>query len=172
MRFNVLNDTKRDHVSHGLLVGITPGNTVLHTWEFDIPISSKDSTISIRIPLGNMIDIFDNQGPDQDGISFFILLPSSDMPKVSTLPLSAITIFDTPQESEITFSDFPFKSQKAGTNSYSRLLAYRFRAYESVYNAYYRDIRNNPFVVNGRPVYNQHLQGALRLQKLYKIHRI
>jgi hypothetical protein len=37
------------------------------------------------------------------------------------------------------------------------LLAYRFRAYESVYNAYYRDIRNNPFVVNGRPVYNKWL---------------
>ena len=37
------------------------------------------------------------------------------------------------------------------------MLAYRFRAYESVYNAYYRDIRNNPFVVNGRPVYNKWL---------------
>ena len=39
----------------------------------------------------------------------------------------------------------------------TRLLAYRFRAYEAVYNAYYRDIRNNPFIVNGRPVYNKWL---------------
>lgn len=157
MKFNVLNNTKRDHISHGLLVGITPGNTVIHTWEFDVPVSATESSIPVNIPLGDMVDIFDNLGPDQDGISFFVLLPSSDMPKVSTSPISAVVIFNTPQESEITFSDFPFKSQKSGTAAYPRLLAYRFRAYESVYNAYYRDIRNNPFVVNGRPVYNKWL---------------
>ena len=135
MRFDILNDINRDYVSHGLLVGITPGDTVLHTWEFDIPISSKDSTVPIRISLGNMINVFDNQGPDQDGISFFILLPSSIMPDSSTLPVSAVAVYDTPQDSEISYSDFPFKSQKSGTNTYPRLLAYRFRAYESVYNA-------------------------------------
>lgn len=157
MIFNILNNMKRDYVSHGLLVGITPGNAIVHTWEFDVPVSDTESTVSVRIPLGNMIDTFGNLDSDQDGISFFILLPSSDMPKVSSLPVSAVAIFDTPAESEITYSEFPFKSQKSGTDTYPRLLAYRFRAYESVYNAYYRDIRNNPFVVNGRPVYNKWL---------------
>ena len=129
----MLFDNKRDHVSHGLLVGITPGNTIIHTWEFDVSVSATESSIPVHIPLGNMIETFGDLAPDQDGISFFVLFPSSDMPKGSTPPISAVSIFDTPQDSEITFSEFPFKSQKSGTDTYPRLLAYRFRAYESVY---------------------------------------
>ena len=90
MRFDILNDVNRDYASHGLLVGITPGNSVLRTWEFNIPISSKDSTVSVHIPLGNMINVFGNQGPDQDGISFFVLLPSSIMPEQKRRMESAI----------------------------------------------------------------------------------
>ena len=56
---------------------------------------------------------------------------------------------------EVSFDNYPFAT--ASNPSAPRLLAYRFRAYEAVYNAYYRDIRNNPFVVNGRPVYNKWL---------------
>ena len=59
------------------------------------------------------------------------------------------------EESETTYQTTPFATKDNPANL--RLLAYRFRAYESVYNAYYRDIRNNPFVVNGRPVYNKWL---------------
>ena len=154
--FSVINDTNRDYVSHGLLVGMTPGN-FSHVWKFDIPVNSKSSTVEIRIPLGDMVKIFNQEASTTDGIQFNILLPSVDMPKVKTLATSTLTIFETPLDDEITFSDFPFKSQRAGTDTFPRLLAYRFRAYESVYNAYYRDIRNNPFIVNGRPVYNKWL---------------
>lgn len=59
------------------------------------------------------------------------------------------------EESETSYQTTPFATKDKPANL--RLLAYRFRAYESVYNAYYRDIRNNPFVVNGRPVYNKWL---------------
>lgn len=65
---------------------------------------------------------------------------------------SALALTD---ESETTYQTTPFATKDKPANL--RLLAYRFRAYESVYNAYYRDIRNNPFVVNGRPVYNKWL---------------
>lgn len=65
---------------------------------------------------------------------------------------SALAFID---ESETTYQTTPFATKDKPANL--RLLAYRFRAYESVYNAYYRDIRNNPFVVNGRPVYNKWL---------------
>lgn len=153
-----INDINRNHISHGLLVGFTPGNIVSHTWEFDIPVDNSSPLLKLVIPLGDMVNIFNNQTPDSDGIQFYILLPSADMPSSSSdLATSSITIYDTPQDSEITFNEFPFKSQKSGSNTYPRLLAYRFRAYESVYNAYYRDIRNNPFVVDGRPVYNKWL---------------
>lgn len=56
---------------------------------------------------------------------------------------------------EVTYDNYPFAT--ADNASAPRLLAYRFRAYESVYNAYYRDIRNNPFIVDGHPVYNKWL---------------
>lgn len=32
-----------------------------------------------------------------------------------------------------------------------------FRAYESIYNAFYRDERNNPYMQNGVPVYNRYI---------------
>lgn len=156
LRFSVINDVNRDYVSHGLLVGMVPDN-IYHVWEFDIPVSSKNSTVQVSVPLGDMVEIFNNQASDADGVQFYILLPSVDMPKVSTLASSTLTMFDSPLDTEIVFSGFPFKSQRAGTNDFPRLLAYRFRAYEAVYNAYYRDIRNNPFIVNGRPVYNKWL---------------
>lgn len=157
LRFGVVNNVNRDYVAHGLLVGIAPGNTVVRTWEFSVPVDSKNSVVPVFINLGDMVSAFDNMSSEQDGISFFMLLRSVDMPKVSTLVVSSLAVYDSPQESEVTFDDFPFKSQESGTVTYPRLLAYRFRAYESVYNAYYRDIRNNPFVVDGRPVYNKWL---------------
>ena len=156
--FYIVNNPNRDYISHGLLVGINPGNTIVRSWEFNIPVNDKDLLLHMSVPLGDFVDIFDNQDSNGDGIDFYILLPSADMSSSSSdLAVPSITIFDTPQDVEITFEDFPFKSQKAGTDTYPRLLAYRFRAYESIYNAYYRDIRNNPLIVNGRPVYNKWL---------------
>ena len=40
-------------------------------------------------------------------------------------------------------------------NNVIKLSAYPFRAYEAVYNAYIRNIKNNPFKKNGKPVYNE-----------------
>nr|DAN64938.1 MAG TPA: Major capsid protein [Microviridae sp.] len=157
IEFYVINDVKRENISHGLLVGITPGNTAVHTWEFNIPVDSKNKLTRISVPLGNLSEVFENLNASIEGIIFYILLPSVDMPALPDLAVPSVTVYDTPEESEITFNEFPFKSQKSGSNSFPRLLAYRFRAYESVYNAYYRDIRNNPFIVNGRPVYNKWL---------------
>lgn len=155
--FNLLNNTERDYISHGLLVGIAPGDTPIHTWEFNIPVDTKASRSRIVFSLGDLVEIFGDQAAGADGIDFYILIPSSAMPSSSELAAPSVTFYDSPQESEITFDNFPFKSQRVGTDTYPRLLAYRFRAYEAVYNAYYRDIRNNPFVVNGRPVYNKWL---------------
>lgn len=38
-----------------------------------------------------------------------------------------------------------------------KLSAYPWRAYNGIYNAYYRDIRNNPLVVNGKEIYNDYV---------------
>lgn len=74
-------------------------------------------------------------------------------------------------QTDVQYSTYPFATTNRPNNPH--LLAYRFRAYESVYNAYYRDIRNNPFVVNGRPVYNKWLPSMKggSDSTLYKLHQ-
>lgn len=72
---------------------------------------------------------------------------------------------------EVSFDNYPFAT--TSNTSAPRLLAYRFRTYESVYNAYYRDIRNNPFIVDGRPVYNKwlpNMKGGAD-NTLYELHQ-
>lgn len=49
----------------------------------------------------------------------------------------------------------PTGSEIANPDSY-KISALPFRVYESIYNAFYRDSRNNPLYVNGSPVYNQY----------------
>lgn len=58
-------------------------------------------------------------------------------------------------DDETSYSTTPFATQLNPDNL--RLLAYKFRAYEAVYNAFYRDVRNDPFIIDGRPVYNKWL---------------
>lgn len=97
--------------------------------------------------------------------SGFGVYPFSDITSVSSFVKSYVL------QSELSYETFPFAT--VGRPKNMHLLAYRFRAYESVYNAYYRDIRNNPFIVNGRPVYNKwlpNMKGGAD-STLYELHQ-
>lgn len=48
------------------------------------------------------------------------------------------------------------------------LSALPFRAYEAYYNAFGRDIRNNPFIVDGKPEYNKYVPSTKGGRDLYK----
>ena len=48
------------------------------------------------------------------------------------------------------------------------LSALPFRAYESYYNAFGRDIRNNPFIVDGKPEYNKYVPSLKGGRDAYK----
>lgn len=48
------------------------------------------------------------------------------------------------------------------------LSALPFRAYEAYYNAFGRDIRNNPFIVNGKPEYNRYVPSVKGGSDSYK----
>lgn len=53
---------------------------------------------------------------------------------------------------DITFEECPWTKQGVkGVN----ISALPFRAYESIYNAFYRDQRNNPYMIDGQPEYNK-----------------
>lgn len=52
-------------------------------------------------------------------------------------------------------SELPWASD--GNPNGLRLNAFPFRAYEAIYNSFYRDERNNPRIVNGQPEYNKYI---------------
>jgi len=65
----------------------------------------------------------------------------------------------------ITFGELKTFTSSAGLYPYFgagntsekaiKLSAYPFRAYEAIYNAYIRNTRNNPFILNGKKTYNK-----------------
>ena len=71
----------------------------------------------------------------------------------------------TLQFNNVGFDDFSVTNYYAGVTPFYgvgstdskaiKISAYPFRAYEAVYNAYIRNTRNNPFVLNGKKTYNR-----------------
>lgn len=62
----------------------------------------------------------------------------------------------------------PFYSPTAGKLPSIPLSALPFRAYEAYYNAFGRDIRNNPFIVDGKPEYNKYVPSMKGGSDTYK----
>lgn len=62
----------------------------------------------------------------------------------------------------------PFYSPTVGTLPSIPLSALPFRAYEAYYNAFGRDIRNNPFIVDGKPEYNKYVPSVKGGRDIYK----
>jgi hypothetical protein len=56
----------------------------------------------------------------------------------------------------ISPTNCPWYAPQTGENKI-KLAAYAARAYEAVYNAFYRDIRNNPYYISGEVQYNQYI---------------
>lgn len=57
---------------------------------------------------------------------------------------------------DLTLSSSPYyNSNSDNKDNQIKVSAYAFRAYEGIYNAYYRDNRNNPYYINGEVQYNQ-----------------
>lgn len=104
---------------------------------------------------------FDTFQYDGEGTGLFLNLKG--IPETSPLsdgvqwsPIIAPTSLTSNQDAsgvrDITFEDCPWtKTGYKGVN----ISSLPFRAYESIYNAFYRDQRNNPFMIDGVPEYNK-----------------
>lgn len=103
---------------------------------------------------------------------FFAAKPSADTSTVSdpsTLSMYSSLKGSSPVSltypsysvsSPIDISDSSFINPYRTTASSDPQLnvsALPFRAYEQIYNAFYRDDRNNPLIINGQPEYNKYL---------------
>ena len=124
------------------------------SYNIDYPITitkSKDGVVGAII---SSVDVGD-LGGIQGGLRLVLAgMPTSASIEFTGMKFNAMLDYYQLQN-DVTYTKYPFATE--GHPERTRLLAYRFRAYEATYNAYYRDIRNNPFVVNGRPVYNKWL---------------
>ena len=73
---------------------------------------------------------------------------------ISKVAITRSLVSDTP--SDLTLETSPYyNSNSDNKDNQIKVSAYAFRAYEGIYNAYYRDNRNNPYYINGEVQYNQ-----------------
>lgn len=158
-----------DHVTQvGIDVSITGGSADVFegcsgylvqlsddgTYNMDIPVTivkSKDGVIGVQISSIDKAKLGGIHG------SFTLLLAGMNTAApIEFKGMSFLVVLEYyTLSNDVSYTKYPFATE--ANPKRNRLLAYRFRAYEAVYNAYYRDIRNNPFVVDGRPVYNKWL---------------
>ena len=74
--------------------------------------------------------------------------------KISKVAITKSLVSDAP--SDLTLETSPYyNSNSDNKDNQVKVSAYAFRAYEGIYNAYYRDNRNNPYYINGEVQYNQ-----------------
>ena len=86
-----------------------------------------------------------------------VKLPNQDTYYVKKGPISVSYPFGSAEWTKPEASNCPFYSPTTGVMPAIPLSALPFRAYEAYYNAFGRDIRNNPFVVDGKPEYNRYV---------------
>ena len=84
----------------------------------------------------------------------------------SDLPVTAV--MDSNEWTKPEAANCPFYTPTSGQLPSIPLSALPFRAYESYYNAFGRDIRNNPFIVDGKPEYNKYVPSTKGGRDVYK----
>lgn len=156
LSFNVQSSSNPVPFEPGITVALIAKGDLRYSLETKMHISADKKTASLNLSLPSLAAIFGKPVEAARIIIIFNQSISASYP-MSSYTISPLTVSDSSALQPTTYNTYPFETYDTRNQGYPRLLAYRFRAYEASYNAYYRDIRNNPFVVNGRPVYNKWL---------------
>lgn len=104
---------------------------------------------------GNSVSIQDIPG----SVSKCITIPSTPIGFAS---------FSTVEWTKPEAGNCPFYTASSKKLPAIPLSALPFRAYEAYYNAFGRDIRNNPFIVDGKPEYNKYVPSIKGGRDIYK----
>lgn len=123
--------------------------------------SSNVITISVPtsvIPSANVVSAFGFIFDASDADS---IMPSPSSGNITPAVLfSSVRVVTSVFTDLVTASGCPFYSSSDDLPPIP-LSALPLRAYESYYNAFGRDVRNNPFIINGKPEYNQYVPSLL-----------
>lgn len=154
--FNVSSSANPVPFESNVTLFLVSKDNLRATFNTKMSISKDKKTASFAFTTPSVTSIF---GRPVQGVRVMIIFdqPISASYPVSSYTISPLIVSDSSDLQPTTYNNYPFETYDTRSSGYPRLRAYRFRAYEAVYNAYYRDIRNNPFIVNGKPVYNKWL---------------
>ena len=94
--------------------------------------------------------------------------PNQDTYYIKKGSLSLVYPFGSAEWSKPQAGNCPFYTDSSKRLPAIPLSALPFRAYESYYNAFGRDIRNNPFVVDGKPECNKYVPSLKGGRDTYK----
>lgn len=170
-----LSGTLEDYIRKNLIC-VTVSSNVLKNAEIVNVFATYDSTLQITdiqvlgdssyvveftIPSLSSAD-FDDELLTDVGANMLIILPydrEANLPDVGefgTVAWELLTYPGTYSPAEVTLASSPwYNSISANKNKQIKLSSYAFRAYEGIYNCYYRDNRNNPYYIDGQVQYNQ-----------------
>ena len=136
--------------------------------------SSASTVFSVALVVASQREnrnIFIQSSNDSSPVEFSSVVLSPDVvPYFRSIALEGS--FSTQEWTKPEAANCPFYTSKTGILPSIPLSALPFRAYEAYYNAFGRDIRNNPFIVNGKPEYNKYvpsLEGGSDTYK-YQLH--
>lgn len=108
------------------------------TMVFDLPVPRYGSVYFSVPGQGDIIKSTDYKLKGTTGSQLFSVMPVSSAPMTKE-----------------TCPYYGFTSKVNDKDKAIKLSAYPYRAYEAIYNGYMRNIRNNPFLIDGKPVYNR-----------------
>lgn len=163
--------------------------------EGEVTSSIDDSVVRISYPDGNKLEYEAISGASLESASRFALIWAgwSNSSKYYAIP----TLTGSPENpygyvfyggftnmrfaealnysvNDIDLETSPYyNSGSLNKDNQLKISAYAFRAYEGIYNAYFRDNRNNPYYVNGRVEYNKWIptdEGGAD-DNVYELHR-
>lgn len=97
-----------------------------------------------------------------------VKLPNQDTYYVKKGSVSVVYPSGTAEWTKPEYRNCPFYTVDSSTLPPIPLSALPFRAYEAYYNAFGRDIRNNPFMVDGKPEYNRYVPSLKGGNDTYK----
>lgn len=148
-------------------------------------IAPQHPSFSINHVSGTLYSLTLTESYASDGLSGFILSfkrsstsfgsavkevvkPNKDTYFVSSFTPSFVYPSGTTEWTKPEADNCPFYTSSSNQLPTIPLSALPFRAYESYYNAFGRDIRNNPFIVDGKPEYNKYVPSIEGGRDIYK----
>nr|DAS73481.1 MAG TPA: Major capsid protein [Microviridae sp.] len=125
--------------------------------DIQLPDSDGNSTHYVRCVFEwHVPDDFNIPSGSQDSNSFAIGIISRFVSTSLDLPTCTLSFVNALESDAVQSA----KGSILSSSSQFQISALPFRCYESIYNSFYRDNRNNPLIINGKPVYNKYLEST------------